>query len=106
MTLVGICKFTGGGMQFSEEVNTNDGLLDITIAKNLTLLDLITNIHKLYNGEIVHHKKIETYKTKEISIIPKDSEPFIQADGELIGTGQMKVKIIARVIKFVVFLNY
>lgn len=103
MTLVGICKFTGGGMQFSEEVNTNDGLLDITIAKNLTLLDLITNIHKLYNGEIVHHKKIETYKTKEISIIPKNSEPFIQADGELIGTGQMKVKIIARAIKFIVF---
>ena len=102
MIIVGVCKFSGGGMQFSKEVHTNDGLLDITIAKNFTFLDLITNIHKLYNGEIIHHKKVETYKTKEISIIPKDSEPFIQADGELIGTGQMKVKIIAKAIKFVV----
>ena len=103
MVLVGICKFSGGGMQFSKEVNTTDGLFDITIVKNLNFLDIISNIHKLYNGEIVHHKKIETYKTKEISIIPKNSKPFIQADGELIGTGQMKVKIIKNAIKFVIY---
>jgi YegS/Rv2252/BmrU family lipid kinase len=102
MTLIGICKFSGGGMQFTKEVNTNDGLFDITIAKNLTFFDLISNIHKLYNGEIIHHKKIETYKTKEISIISKNSKSFIQADGELIGTGQMKVKIIKSAIQFVV----
>jgi YegS/Rv2252/BmrU family lipid kinase len=102
MALVGICKFSGGGMQFTKEVHTADGLFDITIAKNLNIFDLIFNIKKLYNGNIVHHKKVETYKTKEITIIPQSSKPFIQADGELIGAGKVTVKMIAKALSFVV----
>ena len=102
MTIFGICKFSGGGIQFTKNVNATDGLLDITIAKNLNLFDLVFNIKKLYNGKIVHHKKVETYKIKEIIVIPQSSKPFIQADGELVGTGEVVVKIIERAIKFVV----
>ena len=102
MTLFGICKFSGGGMQFTKDVNSADGFLDIMIAKNLNLFDLIYNIKKLYNGNIVYHKKIETYKTKEVTVIPKNSKPFIQADGELINTGKVIVKIIEKAINFIV----
>ena len=63
---------------------------------------LLLNIHKLYNGKFVHHKKVETYKTKEITVTPKISKPFIQADGELIGTGKVTVKIIKKGIQFVI----
>lgn len=102
MTILGICKFSGNGMQFTKDVHTSDGFLDITIAKNITLLDLLLNIHKLYNGKFVYHKKVETYKTKEITVTPKISKPYIQADGELIGTGKVTVKIIEKAIRFVV----
>ncbi|MDD7915537.1 diacylglycerol/lipid kinase family protein [Polaribacter ponticola] len=102
MTLFGICNFSGGGMQFTKDVNPSDGLLDITIAKNLNIFDLIFNIRKLYSGSIVHHKKIETYKTKTITVLPIDTKPFIQADGELIGSGKVTVKIIEKAINFVV----
>ena len=102
MTLFGICKFSGGGMQFTKDVNPSDGLLDITIVKNLHIFNLIFNIKKLYNGNIVHHKKVETYKTKEITVIPQSIKPFIQADGELIGTGKVNVKIVKKAINFVV----
>ena len=102
MTLFGICKYSGGGMQFTKDVNPSDGFLDITIAKNLHLFDLIFNIKKLYNGNIVHHKKVETYKTKQITVIPQNSKPFIQADGELIGTGKIKVTIIEKALNFIV----
>lgn len=102
MTLFGICNFSGGGMQFTKDVNPSDGLLDITIAKNLNIFDLIFNIRKLYSGSIVHHKKIETYKTKTITVLPIDTKPFIQADGELIGNGKVTVKIIEKAINFVV----
>ncbi len=57
--IFGICKFSGGGMQFTKDVNPSDGLLDITIAKNLNFLDLILNLPKLYSGKIVHHKKVD-----------------------------------------------
>ena len=103
MALIGICKFSGGGMQFTKDVNTADGLFDITIAKNLNIFDLLVNIKKLYNGNIVHHKKVETYKTKLITVIPQTSKPYIQADGELIGTGKVSFKIISRAINFVIY---
>ncbi len=102
MTIFGLCKFSGGGMQFTKDVNSTDGLFDITIAKNLNLFDLVFNLPKLYSGKIVHHKKIETYKTKEITVIPQTTKPFIQADGELIGTGKVSVKIIEKAINFIV----
>ena len=104
MTIFGICKFSGGGMQFTKDVNPSDGLLDITIAKNLTLLDLILNLPKLYNGTIVHHKKVATYKTNAIKVTPTSTvdKPFIQADGELIDSGSVTVSIIKNAIQFIV----
>ena len=102
MTIFGLCKFSGGGMQFTKDVNSTDGFFDITIAKNLNLFDLVFNLPKLYSGKIVDHKKIETYKTKEITVIPQTTKPFIQADGELIGTGKVSVKIIEKAINFIV----
>ena len=101
MTLFGICQYSGGGMQFTKDVNTTDGLLDITIAKNLTLFDLIFNIKKLYNGAIVHHKKVATYKTTIIKVTPENTFTFIQADGELIGQGAVDVTIIKKAINFI-----
>lgn len=103
MTLFGICKFSGGGMQLTKNVDPLDGLLDITIAKNLTLLDLLLNIKKLYNGKIVNHKKVSTYKTNNIIVIPKkNTQPFIEADGEIIGTGSVEVSIIPNAIHFII----
>ena len=102
MILVGLCKYSGGGMQLTKDSDPFDGLLDITVAKNLTFFDMILNLPKLYSGKIVNHKKVETYKTKEITILPVNSKPFIQADGELIGTGKVSVKIIEKAIQFVI----
>ena len=102
MTVFGVCKFSGGGMQFTKNVNSTDGLLDITIVNNLTILDLLINLPKLYSGKIVNHKKVTTYKTKEITVTPINSIPFIQADGELIATGKVSVKIIEKAIGFLI----
>ncbi|MBT4779298.1 MAG: diacylglycerol kinase family lipid kinase [Polaribacter sp.] len=102
ITMVSICKFSGGGMQFSKKGDPIDGLFDITIVKNITLLDLILNIKKLYNGKIVAHPKVATYKTNKIIVDPQNSKPFIQADGELIGTGTATFSLIEKGIHFVI----
>ena len=102
MTIVSICKFSGGGMQFSKKVNPYDGLFDITVIKNLTLFDFIFNIRKLYNGKITEHPKVATYQTNEITIIPQNSKTYIQGDGELIGIGSATFSIIEKGIRFVI----
>ena len=102
LTLVGICKYSGGGMKLTEKVDTADGLFDISIAKNFNFITVLLNILKFYTGSITHHKKVETYKTATIKIAANDENTFIQADGEFIGTGSFKATIIPRTINFVV----
>lgn len=100
MVIFGICKFSGGGMQFTENVNSTNGFLDLTIAKNLTFWDLVLNLPKLYSGKIVHHKKVETYKTKKITIVSNNINTYIQADGELVGKEKVEVSIKEKAIQF------
>ncbi|MFY0628873.1 MAG: diacylglycerol kinase family lipid kinase [Flavobacteriaceae bacterium] len=103
MVLFGLCRYSGGGMQMTKDSNPKDGLLDITIAKNLSFFDLILNLPKLYNGKIVHNKKVENYKTSSFEIIEtKEDKSFIEADGELLGKGSLKVSIIPKAILFVI----
>jgi diacylglycerol kinase family enzyme len=101
MVLVGICKYSGGGMQLTKTPNPFDGILDISIVKNIGKWDVIKNINKLFNGKITSHEKVDTYKSTSITINILDSnKPFIQADGELIGKGNIDISIIPNAFSF------
>lgn len=103
LTLIAIGKYCGGGMQLTDYKNTKPNEFAITIAKNITFFDLISLIKKLFNGQIFSHKKVQTCNTKTITIIPpKDKTIYIQADGELIGSGKVTAKIIEKAINFVI----
>ena len=53
-------------------------------------------------GKIIYHSKIETFKANSVEIIEvKDKKSFIQADGELIGLGSLKVSLINNAIKII-----
>lgn len=102
MVLIGLCKYSGGGMQLTKFMDPADGLFDISIAKNFSKLDILLNMSKLFNGSIVKHTNVETYNTSIITVYCQDTlnMPFIQADGELIGTGNFKVSIIPQAFSF------
>ncbi len=102
LVVFGICKYSGGGMQFTDNSNLNNGKLNISIAKDFTFLDFLLNTSALYNNKIINHKKVETFQTKEITVSPENSSQYIQADGELIGKGDVKVSIIEKAINFVI----
>ena len=101
MVLVGLCKYSGGGMQLTKNPDPFDGLLDVTIAKNLSKFAIIKNLVKLFNGTITNHKKVTTLKTEFVTIqINQKNQPFIQADGEFVGVGNIEVSIIKKAISF------
>ncbi len=104
MTVFGNCKYTGGGMRLSDYKKTSDGLFDISVFKNFTFFDLIINLKKLYNGTIIHHKKVTTFKSNKVTVTPlsKNNIPFVQADGELIGIGKVTTTIKEKALNFIV----
>ncbi|WP_347923229.1 diacylglycerol kinase family protein [Pontimicrobium sp. SW4] len=102
MVLVGLCKYSGGGMQLTEYDSSFDGLFDVSVAKNFSKFEILKNIFKLFNGNIVNLNKVNSLKTSKITILcaKETTKPFIQADGELIGSESIKVSIIPKVFSF------
>lgn len=101
MVLVGLCQYSGGGMQLTDYSNYNNGFFDVTIAKQFSKLDVLLNTHKLYNGTIKSYRKVENLSSDEVVIrIPQRFKPFIQADGELLGMGDIKVSLIPSALRF------
>ena len=100
MTVFGICRYSGGGMQFTKNVNPNNGLLNISVVSDFSILDLILNLPKLYNGKIVNHKKVQTFTSKTVTVYTNDQTILCQADGELLGSGNVEVSIISNALCF------
>jgi len=99
MIIFGICKYSGGGLRITENPNPTDGLLDITIVKDFSFFDVLINLPKLYNGTIVHHKKVDNYKVKDVKII-NNYNSIIEADGEIIGNDSLNVSIHDKAVQF------
>ena len=103
MTLIGLCKYSGGGMQLTEQSDPKDGLFDISVIKHLNLGTILINLPKLFNGKITKHRKVTTYKTNYISIsLPKNKTVFMQADGELIDSENFTVELIPKAIQVII----
>lgn len=101
MVLIGLCKYSGGGMRLTNSPNPFDGFFDISIAKNFSKLDIIKNIGKLFNGNIVFLKKVKCIKANSVKIeVKQKKQPYIQADGELIGKGDINVTLIPKAFSF------
>ncbi len=84
LLLMGIGKYIGGGMQLTENVDTGDGLFDISLVKKVTLFDLIKNSKRIFNGKAFESGLIEFYKapTLKISLLNTNKKCYLQADGE------------------------
>ena len=98
---IGICRFSGAGMQFTDFKNHKNGYFDFTLIKSITLLSVITQILKLYNGKISTVKEVTCFHMKEFKMYQNDS-CYIQADGELIGKGNAIFKLLPNAIQFII----
>lgn len=103
MLLIGICKYSGGGMQLTQNANPTDGLFDISHINKISLLTLLRNIGGLFNGNITNHKLVKNYKTSKLKIKDLDAQKtYIQADGELVGSGSFEAETISGTLNFIV----
>jgi YegS/Rv2252/BmrU family lipid kinase len=81
---VGNGRYCGGGMRQTPDAIPNDGMLDVTIIKNVGKLEIILSLKILYDGTILSHPKIDGYRCKNVTV-KSDSLLFVEADGESLG---------------------
>ena len=97
---VGICKFTGGGMQLIKNPAGNNGLLNITIAQEFSIFDIIRNIFNIYNGSIFKERKVLTLTDSEVKISAKNGVLLCQGDGEIFGSGKIDYSVIKKGLRY------
>jgi YegS/Rv2252/BmrU family lipid kinase len=90
---VGIGKYNGGGMMQVPEANPVKGEFHITIIRKIGIIGIIKNFKGLYNGSFTRDHRVSTHKGKVVEIIPKSSIAG-EADGESLGSGTYKIKIL------------
>jgi YegS/Rv2252/BmrU family lipid kinase len=97
-TVVANGQYHGGGMWLAPEAQPDDGLFDVLIFGDLTKVDFVRNVGKLYKGTHLAHPKIEQLRGTFVEIDAAEPLP-IELDGEQPGTTPARFEIVPRALR-------
>ena len=91
-------RYFGGGMKIAPEAKLNDGLLDVVAVGDLSTVEILTNVYKLYLGTHLGLQKVQHTLARRIrmSTANPDEVVLIEIDGELLGTLPAEFEILPR----------
>lgn len=98
---VGIGKYNGGGMLQTPDAVADDGLLDLTVIRNLSKLGVLIRFKSLFNGKIYKLKMVSLLRGRSIRI-ESTPEVAVEVDGEALGYSPFEFEVIDRAIRVVV----
>ena len=98
---VGLCKFTGGGMQLIKTPAGANGQLNMTIAQDLSKMEIIKIFFSLFNGGVFKKHKILTLSSEKILIVAKNTVLTCQGDGEIFGAGKVSYSVVKKGLRYI-----
>jgi YegS/Rv2252/BmrU family lipid kinase len=90
---VGNGRYCGGGMRQTPDALPDDGLLDITVIRDMGRIEIIKSLKILYDGTILSHPKVDGYRCKNLRVAT-ESVLYTEADGESLGHTPAEFSII------------
>jgi len=90
---VGNGRYCGGGMRQTPDAVPDDGLLDITVIKDMGRIEVIKSLKILYDGTILSHPKIDGYRSTNLKVTC-ETALYAEADGESLGHTPVEFGII------------
>ena len=94
-------RYFGGGMKIAPEAKLNDGLLDVVAVGDLSAVEILTNVYKLYLGTHLGLQKVQHTLARRIRVDVTDSAEVVsvEIDGELLGTLPATFEILSRALR-------
>lgn len=100
---VGICRYSGGGMQFVPQAVPDDGLFALTFARRLQKWEVLLQTRRFYNGTLLEHPKVEGCQARSVRIEAAGAEPtLLEADGEFLGETPVAFMLLEKALRIVV----
>jgi YegS/Rv2252/BmrU family lipid kinase len=99
---IGICRYSGGGMQFVPQAIPDDGQLALTFARRLPKWEVLLQTRRFYNGTILQHPKVEGYQTQSLTVDHiGEHTTLLEADGEFLGETPVRFAILPKALKVI-----
>lgn len=80
-------RYSGSGLRQAPNAEIDDGLLDVTIIPKISVLSILKEIPRLFNGTLEKNGHMILFKCRKLQIIPlnESSRDLIELDGEVEG---------------------
>ncbi len=77
-------QYFGGGMWIAPDARLDDGLFEIVLIGDVSKLEVLRNLPRLYRGTLSEHAKVHVLRGRKIEVW-SDERVLLDADGELPG---------------------
>src|SRR5207247_1909419 len=95
---VGNGQYHGAGMWICPGAIIDDGLLDLTVIRYLSLPELVKSVPTLYSGGIYSHPNVESHRVKHLEA--ESEEPvLIEIDGEAVGRLPIEISMVPKAVR-------
>ncbi len=99
---VGVCRYSGGGMQLVPQADPTGSQLALTYAGPVSKLGVILNTYRFYNGTIGEHPLVTTTHAEEVAVEESGDGPLLlEADGEFLGQTPVKITLQHLALRFI-----
>ena len=101
---IGNCKYVGGGMKMMRDAIPNDGLLDITAVRKLSILKFAMNVKNLYDGTFIDKlNEVSTFRGKKVRVVSDPPHSLnVETEGETLTNSPFDFEIMPLAINVVV----
>ncbi len=100
---IGVCRYSGGGLQLVPHAEPNDGKLALTLVKRVSKLEVLLITPLFYLGKIGWHPAVSLHQAEEILVKSLDGQPVLaEADGEFLGETPVKMGILKNSLKIMI----
>ncbi|MBO6023568.1 MAG: diacylglycerol kinase family lipid kinase [Bacteroidales bacterium] len=101
---IGNCKYVGGGMKMMRDAIPNDGLLDITAVRKLSILKFAMNVKNLYDGTFIDKlNEVSTFRGKKVRVVSDPPHSLnVETEGETLTNSPFDFEIMRLAINVVV----
>jgi diacylglycerol kinase (ATP) len=91
-------QYHGGSMWLAPEAQPDDGLLDAVVIGDITKLDFVRSVRRIYTGTHLTHPKIELLRGQRVDIDADRPVP-LELDGEQPGTTPVRFEVVPRALR-------
>jgi YegS/Rv2252/BmrU family lipid kinase len=97
-------RYCGAGMHIAPAADPGDGRFDVVLIGDLSRLDVLASLRRLFDGTIGSHPKVRTLRAAQVMIEPVTSERpvAVEADGEPIGGTPVALSVLPAALRVLV----